>query len=1029
MPYQEESVRLKNGKYMSKLRTLFSLRAATGLLLAAFCGELWAYDCKVDLLYYQLDKTSHTATVVDCDKADDDFLGSSSISINGSKKAPKEDDSKKNVTVPETITYGGETYTVTTIGRRAFAGEHGFESVTLSANVDSIADNAFYANTDLKTVKMLGSVRGIGDYAFCECMELASVTLPKTLKYIGNHVFRTCPSLTSIKIPDSISYLGDGAFSNCTNLSSVTLPSSLKIIPTETFSGCSSLISINIPSTVFSIQDAAFYGSGLKSLVLPNTLSYIGIEAFRYCKNLTSINIPSSLREIKDYTFYGCESLTKPTIPGNINHISSNAFASCKNLEELTLEDGAVSLSMAANSFEGCKIKELYLGRRLEETGMYKNRGVFGTNIEKLTIAEHVNTIRDYEFYDCYLLESVSIPRRVYSVGNNTFTGCTGLKDMFIYSRPMTYDFMRPLSAYATVHAYKDQFTEIEKEWIGNKLVPIDEPYKIKVDKAYPKSVIFSVTDTGGTALPYSMGDVIVDGTTIHPDASGKYIAKDLTWNRFKSCEINVNYTLDGKQAFSQRIQKLPFPITMKSWSSTHTTITILTDSVADPYSKIPETGIEINGRKYPNEPSGKLLLTGLTPGTKFTLKPYAVDTLDGWPFTVYSENENVTSTSSMYLSTKSLTVSNLTATTLDCKFKFNAGDITVTDFGMIVNDKTYKGDTLSLRELDPGTKYKITGYVDTKEGGRYTTNNEFTTEELLMETLPATATSNTAAQICAKTNLTNSVTGTGFEWRRYDAPELVPSTKSPCPVVDSMLTGTLHNLSELTYYKYRPYYTSASGKTYYGDWLAFGTGDAYVYFEPTVRTYAPTSVSTTSAVLSGCAIGGSETIEEQGFEYWPATSPAKARKAAAVCSGGRESVAASGQWMSARIDNLTPNTGYVYRAYVTAGGKTTYGTELSFDTEQLPTGIDTPAEDGGSQASVEICGSLAKGTALIRVSGSTGTVVWTLATAGGTVAATGTAEADGQWHHADTGVLPAGVYLLTVKGRGLTRTLKTAVR
>lgn len=53
--------------------------------------------------------------------------------------------------------------------------------------------------------------------------------------------------------------------------------------------------------------------------------------------------------------------------------------------------------------------------------------------------------------------------------------------------------------------------------------------------------------------------------------------------------------------------------------------------------------------------------------------------------------------------------------------------------------------------------------------------------------------------------------------------------------MVDGVLTGALRNLSASTYYKYRPYYTSASGQTYYGEWLAFGTATAYVHFDPTV--------------------------------------------------------------------------------------------------------------------------------------------------------------------------------------------------
>lgn len=140
----------------------------------------------------------------------------------------------------------------------------------------------------------------------------------------------------------------------------------------------------------------------------------------------------------------------------------------------------------------------------------------------------------------------------------------------------------------------------------------------------------------------------------------------------------------------------------------------------------------------------------------------------------------------------------------------------------------------LELAGLNPNQKYSAWYCVESEDGGKDSVFYTFTTLALAFSTLPAKATSNTVALICAETNLSDMETGAGFEWRRYDAPDLVPSTQSPCSVVDGVLTGALRNLSASTYYKYRPYYTSASGQTYYGEWLAFGTVDANVYFDPT---------------------------------------------------------------------------------------------------------------------------------------------------------------------------------------------------
>ena len=155
---------------------------------------------------------------------------------------------------------------------------------------------------------------------------------------------------------------------------------------------------------------------------------------------------------------------------------------------------------------------------------------------------------------------------------------------------------------------------------------------------------------------------------------------------------------------------------------------------------------------------------------------------------------------------------------------------------------------------------------------------------------------SNTCAIIAAECNISENETGCGFEWRRYDAPDLVPSTFSPCFVADSMLAGRLEGLSANTYYKYRPYYRSASGTYYYGEWIAFGTADAYVYFEPIVYTAAP-EIKGTAVCLRGQALAGSEPVVRQGFEYWEEASPALSAKRVA---GAVQTVLAEGTRMEA---------------------------------------------------------------------------------------------------------------------------------
>lgn len=79
--------------------------------------------------------------------------------------------------IPSTITYEGETYTVT-----------------------AIANVAFRFCTQLTEVEIEEGVTGIGNYAFIGCSNLEAISLPSTLTNIGGGAFCGLSKLTAIKV-------------------------------------------------------------------------------------------------------------------------------------------------------------------------------------------------------------------------------------------------------------------------------------------------------------------------------------------------------------------------------------------------------------------------------------------------------------------------------------------------------------------------------------------------------------------------------------------------------------------------------------------------------------------------------------------------------------------------------------------------------------------------------------------------------------------------------------------------------------
>ena len=350
-----------------------------------------------------------------------------------------------NLIIPDTVTYNGSTYSVTSIGDYAFFYLYcactSLTSVTIPNSVTTIGEGAFVYCTSLTSITIPNSVTSIGSNAFDECFSLTSITIPNSVTTIGGGAFSYCTSLTSVTIPNSVTSIGVGTFRECTSLTSVTIPNSVTSIGGSAFSNCSSLTSITIPNSVTTIGGDAFqndtnivtvvvmpdnpvYDSrngcnaiietasntlifGCKATIIPNSVTSIGNGAFWGCSSLTSITIPNSVTSIGDDAFNWCTSLTSITIPNSVTSIGDGAFIWCTSLTNVTIPNSVTSIG--DYTFYGC------------------------TSLTNATIPDSVIYIGNYAFYECSSLTSVIIiPNTVTSIGNYAFYGCTSLTNVTI---------------------------------------------------------------------------------------------------------------------------------------------------------------------------------------------------------------------------------------------------------------------------------------------------------------------------------------------------------------------------------------------------------------------------------------------------------------------------------------------------------------------------------------------------------------------------------------------------------------------
>ena len=349
------------------------IRPALLLILLLFSSfSTLAYDCTIGGIAYDLNTTDKTASVTYT--TNNKYVG--------------------NIIIPESITYSGATYSVTSIGDYAFSSCSGLTSVTIPNSVTSIGYRAFYG-----------------------CSGLTSVTIPNSVTSIGVRAFEGCSGLTSVTIGNSVTSIGSSAFSGCSGLTSVTIGNSVTTIGDSAFSGCSGLTSVTIPNSVTSIGGGAFFGcSGLTSVTIGNSVTSIGIAAFRGCSGLTSVIIPNSVTSIGKYAFADCSGLTSVVVDKNNGTYDSRD--NCNAIIETSTNKLVV----------GCK--NSIIPNSVTSIGRYAFRNCSG--LTSVTIGNSVTTIGYFAFYNCSGLTSVTIGNSVTTIGDYAFSGCSGLTSVTI---------------------------------------------------------------------------------------------------------------------------------------------------------------------------------------------------------------------------------------------------------------------------------------------------------------------------------------------------------------------------------------------------------------------------------------------------------------------------------------------------------------------------------------------------------------------------------------------------------------------
>lgn len=144
------------------------------------------------------------------------------------------DKNVKKVTIPDTITVGGITYKVESIGVNAFKGCKNLTNVKIPAGITRIGKNAFKGCGKLSSVTIGKDVTEIGDGAFANCKALKKITISANVTKIGKKAFNKCKALKTITIKTKkLTKVGSAAFKGIAKKAVIKLPKAKKTAYTK----------------------------------------------------------------------------------------------------------------------------------------------------------------------------------------------------------------------------------------------------------------------------------------------------------------------------------------------------------------------------------------------------------------------------------------------------------------------------------------------------------------------------------------------------------------------------------------------------------------------------------------------------------------------------------------------------------------------------------------------------------------------------------------------------------------------------
>ena len=399
---------------MRKMKSL--VLAVIGLLCSLSVSAF-----EVDGIYYRV-TNSETKTV--------------EVTYKGSYATNYDNEYSGLVIIPDSISYNGEIYRVTSIGSQAFYNCSDLIDVRIPNSVIEIAGGAFdgtrwynrqpdgvvYAGNVLykykgelpygSRIEIPEGIVSISDVAFYECSGLKSIVFPNSLQKIGKSSFAFCWGLRTVVFPKNLTTISDVPFYDCGGIENIINFSS-KTIRLIDLIGTYQVVTLKTTANIVQgvelerIEDFIFEVSDGEAILW----AYDGVN--------NEFELPRDYKgdsyKIGEYAFCGWDSKEYLTIPNSVTSIGDNAFLDCSNLKSIVSHITAEDLfPINYNVFNDVNknICKLYVPFGAKETYTYTKGWWDFTSIEEMPLSYDLK-VSDTGYATLYLDYTTEIPEGV----------------------------------------------------------------------------------------------------------------------------------------------------------------------------------------------------------------------------------------------------------------------------------------------------------------------------------------------------------------------------------------------------------------------------------------------------------------------------------------------------------------------------------------------------------------------------------------------------------------------------------------